>query len=81
MPDKITVRYLISHGSMLIVEHDDETVHHGPGPEGALETPEGPGSVIKGIETVLSTIGYTLNTGSMYMDSDLIVAHFHRESA
>ena len=76
MPKKITVRFILSERAYLIIEHDDKRA--------AIEFLEIGNDdwshIIKGIEITLATLGYKLDEQKMYMDTDLIVANFYRET-
>lgn len=75
MPEKITIRMI--RGQALLVEFDDQKVaNHGFQP--MLEDPT---EVVKGIEVVLTALGYTPNLEQMYLDSDLVVLKFTKGDA
>lgn len=75
MPEKITIRMV--RGRALLVEFDDERVtDHGF--ESMLDDPT---EVVKGIEVVLTALGYTPDLDGMYIDSDLMVLKFAKEDS
>ena len=60
----------------MLIEHDDKEVSI----EFLAIGNDDWSHVIKGIEITLATLDYKLDERKMYMDMDLIVANFYRET-
>jgi hypothetical protein len=74
MPTKITIRYVTGPiCPILYVEHDDVTVK-----SEELDA-EDPTTVLKGVEHVLSSLGYKPDLEKMYMDDALLVLDFYKD--